>query len=313
MDYKLACEVLEINIDKNISIEYLKKQYHKMALQNHPDKCNNTIDSKEKFQQINEAYNYLLREISIINNDTTNDTENSTNSSYLNILNLFLESLLKGKLNKLNEYVEYGVFISSIIKDIVHGYKDVTIKMFDNLDKDKILIIYNFLFKYKKILYITDEILEKIKQIIVDKYKDIQIYILNPSIDDLFKNNVFKLELNNALYFVPLWHNELYFDNNIIVKCVPELPNNITIDENNNIHITLQISFTFSLLIQNSISFFVGEKELTISLNELQMKMNQIHILKGQGISKIYENDIYNIEEKSDLIIKLIFIEPNAI
>ena len=52
-------------------IELIKKKYHKMALQNHPDKNGNTPESNEKFKQINEAYNYLKREIKNI--DPNND------------------------------------------------------------------------------------------------------------------------------------------------------------------------------------------------------------------------------------------------
>ena len=67
MNYKTALEILEIDMFEkkysDINLEYLKKQYHKLALQNHPDKNGNTKESKEKFQAINEAYEYLKREI----------------------------------------------------------------------------------------------------------------------------------------------------------------------------------------------------------------------------------------------------------
>ena len=67
MNYKTALEILEIDMSEkkysDINLEYLKKQYHKLALQNHPDKNGNTSDSKAKFQVINEAYDYLKREI----------------------------------------------------------------------------------------------------------------------------------------------------------------------------------------------------------------------------------------------------------
>ena len=63
MNYKNAFEILEIDLSQpsynNISLEYLKKQYKKLALKHHPDKNGNTPESNEKFQQINEAYNYL--------------------------------------------------------------------------------------------------------------------------------------------------------------------------------------------------------------------------------------------------------------
>jgi hypothetical protein len=316
MDFKIACEVLEIDANSQksniLTLEYLKKRYHKLALQNHPDKCGNTIESKENFQRINEAYNYLSREISNLNNDINfNDEEKTdTNTGYMNILNIFLDSLLKG-------YPSGNEFLSSFIKDIVNGCKEVTLKMFEDLDKEKTLRVYNFLFKYKNILYISDEILEKVRAIIAEKYKDVQIYILNPSINDLFSNNVYKLDLDGQRYFVPLWHNELYFDDkrlengkdNIIVKCIPELPENISIDENNNVHILLRVSFTFSLLEQKSILFSLGEKGFTIPLEDLKMQRFQTLVLRRQGISKVFENDIYNVEEKGDIVVRLFFCE----
>ena len=319
MDFKSACEILEIDTNSQtaniLTLEYLKKRYHKLALQNHPDKRGNTLEAKEKFQQINEAYNYLSREISNLNLDTENDFCNNeektdSNTGYINILNLFLDSLLKG-------HPSGNEFLSSFIKDIVNGYKEITLKMFEGLDKEKTLGVYNFLFKYKNILYISDEILDKVRAIIAEKYRDVQIYVLNPSINDLFSNNVYKLDLDGELYFVPLWHNELYFDDkrlengkdNIIVKCIPELPENISIDENNNIHILLRLSFTFSLLEQKSIVFFLGEKRFELPLEGLKIQKFQTCILRKQGISKVFENDLYNIEEKGDIIVKLLFCE----
>jgi len=328
MDFKSACEILELDLESmkinNITLDYLKKKYHKLALQYHPDKNGNTNDSNVKFQQINEAYTYLSREIKILNfeniDSTNNDNNNEysfmaeENTSYNNFLNIFLDGILKGK---------YTEFLSLLIKDIVNGYKKITLKLFDELDKEKILLIYNFLFKYKNILYINDEILEKIKKIILEKYKDIQIYILNPTINDMFSNNVYKLDIKGEIYFVPLWHSELYFDDmsnidefenvnkrdNIIVKCVPDLSENVTIDEYNNIHIFLKILFTFSLFNQNIITFYLGEKRFDVPIYDLNFKKNQSYIFHKQGISKIIDNDIYNIDEKSDIIVKLCFYE----
>jgi hypothetical protein len=311
MDFKSACEILEIYHEgkiHDITLEFLKKRYHKMALLNHPDKRGNTSEANDKFRKINEAYNYLLREITELNNsDILNETDDES-MGYINILNIFLDGLLKGK---------YNDFLSTIIKDIVNGYTDITLKMFEGLDKEKTLRIYNFLFKYKNILYISDEIFEKVHKIILEKHKDLQIYILNPSIKDLFENNFYKLELNNILYFVPLWHNELYFDDksvedgkdNIIVKCIPELPDNINIDENNNIHIVLKVPFTFSLFEEKYIVFKLGEKRFDIPLDDLKIKICQTYVFKKKGISKIFENDIYNIDDKGDVVVKLQFCE----
>ena len=59
MDIQRAAEILEIELIKIVDQPFVKKQYHKLALQYHPDKNVNTPDCNIKFQQINEAYNYL--------------------------------------------------------------------------------------------------------------------------------------------------------------------------------------------------------------------------------------------------------------
>jgi DnaJ-class molecular chaperone len=72
MEINIVSALEILGIDENIDIykineEYIKKQYHSLALKHHPDKNGNTKESNEKFQKINEAYQYLLREVSILN------------------------------------------------------------------------------------------------------------------------------------------------------------------------------------------------------------------------------------------------------
>ena len=42
----------------------------------------------------------------------------------------------------------------------------------------------------------------------------------------------------NDTYYIPLWHNELCFNlpnkSKLIIKCIPELPEHIYFDHNNN-------------------------------------------------------------------------------
>ena len=73
-----------------------------------------------------------------------------------------------------------------------------------------------------------------------NKIKNDECIILNPTIDDLLANNLYKLRVNDFTYIVPLWHHELVYDNSgndIYVKCFPMLPDNVCIDDQNNIHI----------------------------------------------------------------------------
>jgi hypothetical protein len=326
MDLIQAMEIMEIETDQisKLTIVTLKKKYHKLALLNHPDKNGNSIEATEKFKEIGIAYEVLKRELILLNPLDEDNSQTKTppmNFGYSSVLNMFLESILQGK---------YSEFILSTIKDIVLGVKEVSIKMFDKLDRETTLVIYDFILKYKNILHVSDSILTLLREIILEKFKDIQIYLLNPSIDDLFENNVYKLEINKTLYFVPLWHSELYFDASledkkeeeernagkvlstneydIIVKCIPDLPPHMNIDENNNLYVNVNIPFQVSLLKEKSIPIYLGKKRFDIEIERLLIKEKQTYVFKKMGISLINENDMYNVERKGDIYVKITFV-----
>ena len=51
----------------------------------------------------------------------------------------------------------------------------------------------------------------KIKNIIREKVKNDNVYILNPTLEDLFNYRIFKLKCGEDIFYVPLWHSELQF------------------------------------------------------------------------------------------------------
>ena len=127
----------------------------------------------------------------------------------------------------------------------------------------------------------------------------------------ILENNVYKLELNKTRYFVPLWHDELYFDGSgcdIIVKCIPDLPNNIYIDENNNLFVDIEIQLLSSLFDTDSYIFQIGKKTCAIQLSDLKMQRVQYVSMKNEGISEIDEKDMYNVKKKSDINLKITFV-----
>ena len=133
---------------------------------------------------------------------------------------------------------DYIDLLAKIVNDILIAGKQLSIKLFEDLDKETALNVYIFLSRYKYLLHFSDELLDKVRQIVVNKYDNVEIYKLNPSINDIMNNNFYKLYVNENLYLVPLWHNESYYDGSgceIIAICEPDLPNNIKIDDHNNL------------------------------------------------------------------------------
>lgn len=303
-----AFEELDIPLDlNNINEDYLKKQYRKMALKWHPDK-NKEPSANQKFQRINDAYEYLLNVTNDVDTDTDTDTDNNkntdTDNNYLNILNDFIKSLIKSTSKE------------DIINKIVMECNNITEAYlkhkFEELDKEVSLEIYHFLYKYKDILYISDNILELVSLTIKEKLKNDRIFILKPELSDIMNHNIYKLVVDDSVYLVPLWHSELYFDapNNseIIVLCQPKLPPQVLIDEHNNIYYNKDISINceLSYLIKDKyVSFELGGKWFSIPLDKLYIKEEQIYRFKGQGIAQIIDTDMYDIKTRGDVNVKI--------
>jgi hypothetical protein len=248
----------------DIPNDQLKKKYYKLALINHPDKNGNTIEAKQKFQEINDAYELL---------------KTNTPDDLSSFVSCFADSFYK--------------YIPDSLEEI---------------PKDLCVHIYEFLYKNKEMMHFPDEFLEKVKQVIVKKYENDDFILLHPTIDDLLDHNLFKLEVDDAYYYVPLWQNEHVFDKKnkvgeIVVKCIPILKD-LRIDDDNNIYTEITVPFT-SVLLNENIQCQIGKKVFEISCEKLQIKKLQVFKLTQMGISK---NQTITSDNKSDIYITIHFI-----
>jgi hypothetical protein len=121
------------------------------------------------------------------------------------------------------------------------------------------------------------------------KYLKRTTYELNPSLNHLMNKSVYYLSEYNI--YVPLWHQEICFKN-VIININPILPDNISIDVENNIHIVITQDMSDIFMLGN-ISF------------SIQHVIKNMHELKGKGIPKINIKNIYDYTELSDIILHI--------
>jgi hypothetical protein len=306
MNMENAMNILNIPIENrdNLTDDIVKKYYRIMALQYHPDKNkkpsntnNYGVNTVAKFQEINNAYQYLLN----INNYTDGFCEGDMDSrhSYTTILQIFLRGIWKGETN--------SALFSIIIENIVGCCESKMVKLLEKLDTDTLIKIYDVFFKYKNIFHYSDGFLKYIGQVLSNKIKNDNCIILNPSIDDLFDCNLYKLTENEYTYIVPLWHHELVYDNSgcdLYVQCNPIIAENISIDSDNNIHYFAKYS-VIDIFNEETIEIAIGLRKFSLFVSRLYIKPNQTIVLTGRGIPRICVDDIYNVSKRGDIHIHI--------
>lgn len=263
-----------MNITKNklydMDIIELKKIYHKQALKIHPDKGG----TNEDFHKLQEAYDYLI---------------------------IIIE------LNNTSENREYDA------KDIIHNFKQyiykyvncVSLSYIDECDEKQLNNLETILYHYKD--KIPNYIYNKVYKIIKKNSKT--EFILEPSLDDLMNNKIYRFHYNNEIFNVPLWHSEMYYDTNnnkeICVKCIPNLPEFIDIDCDNNMHIFIKKNIKDVFINQRVNIKLTDEKNISLDSKNIVFLPYQEITIKNSGISKINNNNIYNTSVRSNIIVHL--------
>jgi hypothetical protein len=298
MNRERALRLLDIQVgysyengDK-LSDDIIKKHYRLKALQYHPDK-NSDPGAVDRFLEIKEAYDYLLKHRVSCSGLYGLDPDES--NSYSSILKIFLKGVWKGEKN--------GELFSVIIENIVGCCEAKMLEVLEKLDNDTLIKIHDVFSKYRKAFHYSEGFLKYVEQVLSNKIKNDNCIILNPSIDDLFDCNLYKITENGRAYIIPLWHHELVYDNSgcdLYVRCNPILVDNISIDSENNIHYFAKYSIA-DIFVRETIDILIGSRKFSIFVSELCIKPMQIVVLHGCGISRICNDNVYNVSKRGDI------------
>ena len=291
MNFEKAIDIL--NLEKNFTDKELKHAYYRNAIKYNPDKNNGSDDSSIIFKEINEAYTFLCD-----NKDLRKDDNiNSDDVSFYNIINNCVKYMMP-EVDLEKSTVNY------IMEELLKKCKKVSYSIFENMSKEKSIELYALLSKNKEILSIDEEVLTEIVDIIKKKVESDNVIVLNPDINDLLDDKIYKLEYINKTYYIPLWHNEIVYDdssgNDIIVNCIPDLSDNIFIDNNNNLHVKITDKL-LNVFNKNKIEVSIGNKNFEIESYKLTIVKNQIYKLSNSGILNNDENDIFNDKKRKDI------------
>lgn len=233
------------------SVKELNKRYHLLALKHHPDKVagdDNHPDATEKFKEINDAHKRVKEYFFSSDAEGMSDIHMEA-GGYDSILHLFIQSILvKMTTNGTSDSTENA--IQSLIHMIITKGIRSGITMFRTMDKNTCLTLYEILSKNQDLFGISREIMDELTQIVEEKTGEDLVVRMNPSLLDMLLDRIYILHECEQIYYIPLWHTELHFNkpasdggkSEVIVLCEPELPDNVSLDDNNNLFISLDVN-----------------------------------------------------------------------
>ena len=316
MSIKVARTML--GVSRDCSLVELNKRYRILALKLHPDKNGNTPEATAAFQELNAAYRLLLLEVDANEVDATDadaaadaykDTE-----PYSNIFTNFVKSLFSSKHKSENDKdPRMNPLLAELLHRIVNDYASVSVGLLlDSLDPLMLFQLYETLEQYNAAMKMDAPIFDEITRIIREKMQKNNIIILKPSLKDVIQNNISVVQFEGQTFYVPLWHSELHYrieasNKQLIVRCMPELPEHMSIDSNNELHVDVRADIK-ELLNRGSGALRIplyDSEFVELQVRELHVVPRQTIVLRNNkhGISLICSTNIYDVVNKAPICV----------
>jgi curved DNA-binding protein CbpA len=302
MNSRQAYKVLEL--EPGAAHETIRRQYKMLALKYHPDK-NKAEGAADKYREIKEAHDVLCtNDKDPLDPSSVSGWFSTGSSTYARTAADFFEMIYN------DEQLQRRIFHPLLMR-VVGSCEEKALDMFKKMEKKKAQKLYDILILYQDTLHLSADILVKIRGQIEgseeegsvegSEEREVEdIVVLNPNIDDLLNQSVYKLKQEDGTtLFVPLWHRELEYDG-VFVDCLPTLPDNVGLDEDNNIHVNCLLKVA-DLWDKDEIEVLVGSRAYNLDINRLRLVSKQVVEMEGLGIPVPNEADIFNVSRLSSV------------
>jgi len=312
MDVKQACRILEIPLSalkRDDKQSFLKRKYHLLALQRHPDKK----PDSEGFHELKDAYDFLQE-------------YKSEDRAWLAKLfgecekqiSLFLEEISCAKFcmvyNLLTRYKHLfqlsDAFYENMEKKKIYWFAQGDLKkrrLYDSLRNEYVISDPEKKASYRTTVVPEWDLEYEVEEVLEDDLEEMNdTMILRPALDDIWDHNVYRYNLHHETYLIPLWHKEVMYEN-LTVTIIPQIPLMYWIDEYNNLHqkaeYTVGELWSFAEE-EKCMEIYFGKKRFLFYPHQLTFQKYQTWTWEKQGISRIQEN-IYDISRLADVILHI--------
>lgn len=293
MDFRTACSTLEVR--SPFTKKDLKHAYYKHALRYHPDKSKET-DAANKFKAAVAAYEYLQTYLKV---EEELDTA-SGDAVYDSFISRLFGSIFDDPSTSATFIALYGQ-----IKGGLHG---IALRTFEKLEHKTATEVIEYMSAYRDVLGIQDRTIETFKEAMTKKMRDIDQIVLNPTVDNLLSKDVYCFNSQSGqVFYIPLWHEEIAFDesnNFLVVSNKLQLPDNVAIDHNNDLHVHVRSSLQEGFR-AGTIPVALGEKVFDLPVRDLHVREQQTARIRGEGAPRINPHDILDVSQIGDIVVHL--------
>ena len=296
------------------SISEIRERYKLCALKYHPDKCK-LPDATERFQAINDAYLFLkkIHDGETIWDEDDDDVDNEDDEdphsmhTYKTMIGLYLSRFFR---NVCDTDIKQRIAKMAISK-ILGLCEQKATEYVRRLDITTLSKIYEILVQYKEAFHVSEHLLSVVRDILSEKAGDNTCILLNPFLEDLQADNLYKITEGGQTYIVPLWHQELVYDcsgSDLMVRCCPVLPEHMEIDEDNDIRVYLEYTLT-ELWGKETVSVPFGNTCLEFYPKSLYIsEYSQTIYFRGAGVSRVNRTNMFENSRRSDVYLIITII-----